>query len=180
MVWGWVVVGCLLWCGVGEGEGKRPELVESSVWFSPNATLVNVNFDLAIIQMVFFFFFAFFFLLFFFFSFLFFYSFLFLFSFHFPTTKKNIFRPPFFPPLSPFLPFSLSPFPPPLFFFFRISISPYIQTATPFSVRNPNILVPPSLVNLVIGLPKRFFSFSFIFLLFFSLFFLINFLSYFY
>ena len=46
-----VVVGGVLWCGGGV-EGKRPELVDSSVWFSPNATLLNVNFDLAVVQMV--------------------------------------------------------------------------------------------------------------------------------
>ena len=33
-------------------EGERPELVGSSVWYSPNATLLNTNFDLAIVQMV--------------------------------------------------------------------------------------------------------------------------------
>ena len=33
-------------------EGNGPELVGSSVWYSPNATLLNTNFDLAIVQMV--------------------------------------------------------------------------------------------------------------------------------
>ena len=36
--------------GVG-GEGKRPELVGSSVWYT-NATFLNVNFDAAVVQLV--------------------------------------------------------------------------------------------------------------------------------
>ena len=43
-----LVVCVLVWWG----EGKQPELIDSSVWYSPNATLLNVNFDAAIVQMV--------------------------------------------------------------------------------------------------------------------------------
>ena len=42
----------LLVGGLGGVEGKRPELVGSSVWYSPNATLLNTNFDVAVVQMV--------------------------------------------------------------------------------------------------------------------------------
>ena len=51
--WTWLFG--LLWllaCGVGVGEAKRPELIGSSVWYAPNATLLNVNFDAALVQMV--------------------------------------------------------------------------------------------------------------------------------
>ena len=34
------------------GDGKRPELLDSSIWYTPNATLLNLNFDAAVVQMV--------------------------------------------------------------------------------------------------------------------------------
>ena len=49
--------GCCWWLAlvvvvvVGVVDGKRPELVGSSVWFT-NSTLLNVNFDVAVVQMV--------------------------------------------------------------------------------------------------------------------------------
>ena len=42
----------LVLLGVVLVEGKGPELVGSSVWYSSNATLLNTNFDLAVVQMV--------------------------------------------------------------------------------------------------------------------------------
>ena len=49
--------GCCWWLAlvvvvvVGVVDGKRPELVGSSVWFT-NSTLLNVNLDVAVVQMV--------------------------------------------------------------------------------------------------------------------------------
>ena len=39
-------------CVVGWGEGRRPELVDSRVWYTDNATLLNVQFDAAVVHMV--------------------------------------------------------------------------------------------------------------------------------
>ena len=48
----WCLFVCLLFVVVPGGEGKRPELVGSSVWFRPNATILNSKWDSMLVQMV--------------------------------------------------------------------------------------------------------------------------------
>ena len=50
-VWPLLLVVVCLWL-LGGVDGRRPELVGGSAWYSPNATLLNTKMDFALVQLV--------------------------------------------------------------------------------------------------------------------------------